>query len=644
MTWSVPDAWSPLSFERAPDPEVSIIIPVHNKHLYTFNCLRSLAGPALGRPCEVIVVDDGSHDDTPLMLERMRGIRTLRFERSRGFIDACNAGGGAARGERLVFLNNDTVVTAEWLDALLETYASFEGAGVVGAKLVYPDGRLQEAGGIVWRDGSAWNYGRGDDPERPEYNYAREVDYCSAACLLVDRRLFWQLGGFDPYYVPAYYEDVDLCFRARAAGFRVIYQPKASVVHWEGATAGTDTTLGVKRFQAVNRARFVARWEEALRAQREPGVDPNLSKERGIERRVLVVDDRMLMPDRDAGSARMWKLIEELQGLSSKVTFAAAGLARVEPYVGRLQRRGVEVLHAPFVVSLVDHLRDVGRQYDAVLLSRPDVGEAYVEAVRELCPRALLIYDSVDLYFVRERREAELLGDPALQVSAEARKRQELGLISRADVVLVVTPVDLDVVRKEVPGARVEIVSDIQDVRGSARPFPERHDLLFVGGFAHRPNVDAVQHFVERIFPLVRRELPGVRLHVVGSNATPEVYALAADDVLVDGYQEDLRPCLADCRVFVAPIRFGSGVRVKITLSLGHGLPVVATTQAIEGMPLRHEREVLVADTPEEFCGAVVRLYRDEALWSKLGANGAATVARLYSREAARATLRHVLG
>jgi glycosyltransferase involved in cell wall biosynthesis len=339
----------------------------------------------------------------------------------------------------------------------------------------------------------------------------------------------------------------------------------------------------------------------------------------------------------------MWKLIDILQGLSVKVTFAAAQLPRVEPYVSRLQRQGVEVLYAPFVASVIDHLRAAGPLYDLVLLSRPDVAGAYLDGVRLLCPRARVVYDSVDLYFVREAREAALSGDPALQAAADARKRQELGVMARADIVLAVTPVDRDIVRAAVPEARVEIVSDVQDVSEEPAPHRDRHDLLFLGGFMHRPNVDAVRYFVEEIFPLVRRRLPGVRLHVVGSHAPPEVFALAAADVLVAGYEEDVAPRFAAARVFVAPLRYGSGVKAKITRALSHGLPVVATPVAVEGMRLQHERELLVAEAPEDFAAAVARLYTDAALWTRLQWNGLQAIARLYSRQAARTTLQHVI-
>ena len=146
-----------------------------------------------------------------------------------------------ARGDYVLFLNNDTLVTAGWLDALVRCIEEAPHAGLVGAKLIYPDGRLQEAGGIVFADGSGWNYGRFDDPADPRYNFRREADYCSGAAILLRRDLFLQLGRFDARYAPAYYEDTDLAFAVRAAGKKVFYEPRAMVIHFEGITSGTDT-------------------------------------------------------------------------------------------------------------------------------------------------------------------------------------------------------------------------------------------------------------------------------------------------------------------------------------------------------------------------------------------------------------------
>ncbi|MBL0039463.1 MAG: glycosyltransferase family 2 protein [Xanthomonadales bacterium] len=231
---------SPIVLPRAASPRASIVIPVYNKWRYTEACLRSLAKETQRSGFEVIVVDDGSSDETWERLQQVEGITAHRNAENLGFVGSCNAGAALARGEYLVFLNNDTQVAPNWLDTLLDTFDQHPRVGTVGSQLVYPDGRLQEAGGIVFSDSSGWNYGRFGDPRDPACNFVREVDYCSGAAIAIPRALFEQRGGFDARYAPAYYEDTDLAFQVREAGLRVLYQPASTVFHFEGVSASTD--------------------------------------------------------------------------------------------------------------------------------------------------------------------------------------------------------------------------------------------------------------------------------------------------------------------------------------------------------------------------------------------------------------------
>lgn len=282
-------------------PRASVIVPVYNQLALTLACLRALADCGDATPFEVIVVDDGSSDETPARLPSIPGLRFHRNPANLGFIGACNAGAALARGEFLVFLNNDTTVQPGWLDALLSTFRTHPDTGLAGSKLVYPDGRLQEAGGIVFADGSGWNYGRFDDPAHPRYNFVREVDYCSGAAIALPAALFGELGGFDPHYAPAYYEDTDLAMRVRARGLKVRYQPASVVVHHEGATSGTDTGSGIKAYQVANQKKFLARWREVLAKDHLPAsAGAERASERGRRRQVLVLDACTPTPDRDS--------------------------------------------------------------------------------------------------------------------------------------------------------------------------------------------------------------------------------------------------------------------------------------------------------------------------------------------------------
>lgn len=264
--------------EALASPTTSIIIPSHNGIAYTEACLLSLR-ETLPKSFqgEIIVVDDASTDDTQERLNILRGqdnrLKVVKNTENVGFIASCNRGASFAVGEILLFLNNDTVLLPGWLPPLLRIFQDYPDAGAVGGKLLFPDGRLQEAGGIIFRDGSADHFGREAlEVDDPLFNYVREVDYCSGALLATRHWLFKEVGGFDTYYQPAYYEDVDYCFQVREKGYGVYYQPESVIVHFEGGTAGKDVSTGAKRFQLLNRAKFVERWSHRLsRHARAPG-------------------------------------------------------------------------------------------------------------------------------------------------------------------------------------------------------------------------------------------------------------------------------------------------------------------------------------------------------------------------------------
>lgn len=251
-----------------PSPEIvesSIIIPVFNKAEFTFQCLRSVVREVDLTKNEIIVIDNASSDETARMIVQFGNrVRVISNAENLGFVEACNAGAAAARGKYLVFLNNDTIVQTDWLSALVETIESDESIGLVGSMMIFPDGRIQEAGGIVWNDATTRQYGYGENPEDLRFNFLREVDYCSGASLLISKVFFEQIGGFDMRYAPAYYEDTDLCMTVRAANRQVVFQPRSRLVHFESVTAGRDLNTGFRRFQTVNHRKFFDKWKEVL--------------------------------------------------------------------------------------------------------------------------------------------------------------------------------------------------------------------------------------------------------------------------------------------------------------------------------------------------------------------------------------------
>ncbi len=637
---------SALRLPRPRAPRASIVVPVYNQLHYTLACLRALSDCGDSTAFEVIVVDDASSDASQRVLPSIPGLRYHRNPENLGFIGACNAGAELATGEFVVFLNNDTTVSPGWLDALLQTFDQHPDTGLAGSKLVYPDGRLQEAGGIVFADGSGWNYGRFEDPEHPRFNFVREVDYCSGASIALRRSLFLQLGGFDSHYAPAYYEDTDLAMRIRQAGLKVRYQPASTVVHHEGISSGTDLASGVKAYQVTNHKKFLARWRDELAAtHRPPGSDPEQASERGRRHRVLVLDACTPTPDRDSGSLRMLALMRAMRDEGCSVVFFPENRAHDGAYTQALQQLGVEAWWHPYLTDVPAWLARHGARFDLVVGSRHYVLSPVLPLLRTHAPGAHVVFDTVDLHHLREQREGEMSGDAGQLRKAARTRRTELGLIAQCDTTWVVSGAEQVLLAREMPSAKVDVVSNIHDVHGPGKPWAERRDLLFVGGYRHPPNVDAALWMARDIFPHVRAQLPDAVLHLVGADPPPELQALAAlPGITLHGFVPDLTDLLEGARVGVAPLRYGAGVKGKVNHSLAHGQPMVATLCAVEGMHLVDGVDVLVADEAQAFAAAVVRLYRDQALWETLAAGGLENTRRHFSPAAVRATLQALLG
>lgn len=632
----------PRLFERAAAvlltpsaaPTASIVICAYGQVALTLTCLESIAANPPAVAYEVVVVDDHSPDQTAHVLPHVRHLRVLHNDRNLGFLHSANRGAAAASGEHVVLLNNDTQVTAGWLDELVATADADPRVGIVGCRLVYPDRRLQEAGGIIWNSGYGWNYGRGDSPDLGQYGYRREVDYCSGAALLVRRAVWQSLHGFDPVFAPAYYEDTDLCFRARQQGWKVIYQPRATVFHIEGASHGTDLHAGGKSQQVHNHAVFVNRWSGQLpEQQNEDQAALVRARDRRPGPRVLVIDDRVPTPDEDSGSERMWHLLEVLDDLGCVVTFLPVdGLLR-QPWLDRLQQRGVEVLYGPG--DPAQQILAMGQSLRAVVLSRPANATRFLPLVRQLAPQAVVIYDTVDLHFVRLRREAQVSAEPGVERLAETMRALELALVSDVDVTLAVSPEEQMLLRDASPAADVIVVSNMHPSLPPAPGLQGRAGLLLVGNFQHPPNVDSARVMVADVLPLIREQRPDAVLKIVGSRMPPEILELSGPGVEVLGWLPDLTDVHNGARVMVAPLRYGAGVKGKVGDALRRGLPVVTSAIGAEGMGLVEGEHFLLADGPGQTAAAALRLLDDDVLWTRLSQRGAEHVAdRLTLRSA----------
>ena len=669
--------------------EASIIVPVWNKLDFTRRCVARIRETTPDHLYELVFVDNGSTDGTAEFLAGSGGldgnVTVITNATNLGFVEASNQGARVAKGRFLIFLNNDTEPQPGWMEALLEMAIADPGIGAIGSKLVYPDGRLQEAGGMIFQDASGWNFGRFDDPSKAEFNKACEVDYCSGAALLVRREAFERLGGFDRRYTPAYYEDTDLCFGIRSLGLRVMYCPGSTVAHFEGTTAGTDPGSGFKRFQAVNREKFAVKWRDALarqdpspavtgkrpeRADRArlstpapatviPAGPPTVLPERAPGAlHILVIDPFLPLYDVASGSLRLWRIVQLFRALGCRVTYIARNGTGQERYKKALEALGVVVYAADSEKIAQCGLASAAAPIDlARILSDPpcdlawisfyDMAEQYLPDIRRLSPGTRIVVDTVDVHFLREARQAELIEDcPAAQAAREQvriTQRRETAIYGQADLVVTVTEADADALRKEGLKVPIDVIPNIHSAIRATPGWKSRRDLVFVGNFNHLPNIDAILWFCREIMPRVQALVPQTKLTIVGPNPPAEVKALSSPAIVVQGWVAETAPYLDRARVSIAPLRVGAGMKGKIGEALSRGIPVVTTSIGAEGMGLQDGEHAMIANDADSFAEAVVRLYTDRALWQRVARSGREFVETHYGTKAALDMLRTLL-
>jgi GT2 family glycosyltransferase len=625
----------PLEIASSDNPLVSIIIPVYNQFAYTFNCLESLSvNLSSDLAYEIIIVNDASTDETLEQLAVLvTGIKVLTNAENSGFIRSCNYGASQAQGKYLYFLNNDTRILENCLESLIKLIANNPQVGAVGSKLIYANSKQQEAGGIIWNSADGWNYGRLDSPDEPEYNYVRPVDYCSGASLLVPTDLFKQLGGFCQDFIPAYYEDTDLCFAIREMGYQVLYQPQSNVIHYEGITSGTDLASGTKQYQVINQTKFREKWSKVLtkHLDNDPNNVPKAARRLQGTPTILVIDSYVPLYDRESGCVRLLNILKLLLNLGYSVIFFPDNGYPEQPYTSVLQQMGIEVIYGtPQRYNLEEKLLKYLPLVDGVWLCRPELCDKYMDLIR-LKTKVPIIYDTIDLHFLRLKRQKDYL-DPSYQNTSwswETYQKLELNYANQAEATVVVTE-DEKQVLSSLGVENVWVIPNIhEEIHSSEKvAFDQRSGLVFIGSYNHPPNIDAVKWLCLEIMPLVWASRPDITINLLGSNLKDEVKELANDKVIVTGYVPEVDPYFQQSRVFVAPLRFGAGMKGKIGQSLYLGLPTITTKIGAEGMGLIDHQDVLIADTAKEFAQAVLELYDNMNLWQKLADNSLETIKR----------------
>lgn len=614
----------------------SIVVPFFNNARYTFSCIASILRNTAREDYEIIIIDDASDEtDVTLLRDSVENVTWVTNEENLGYLKSCNKAADRARGDYLFLLNNDVLVQPDWLTELLTVLEGRPDVGCVGAKLVSPDGRLMEAGGITFSDGKCWNFGRGADPFDHDYCYSKAVDYVSGCTLGISTALWRSVGGYAEELAPAYYEDVDLAFKIRAVDLQVWCVPSAIVVHYEGVSYGNDEENGAKkRLMDSNRAKIIERWHQDLGHQSvaSPTVTQQelfLARDRSqSKRKILYVDHHLPAPDKDAGSGATLGILKSLLRLNAQVYFLPANYADY-PGGDALRAMGIEVLAGNGFNNddWVDWIKNYGGCIDTVFLSRPHIAPLFIADLREHTS-ARLVYVAHDLAFLRTMRQATILEDEALSQQAQHDELREIELLQQFDSRIFFSSHEVSLIESKLalPSTiYVPVFSYPSSIRHGfcAR---DREGLMFVGGFNHPPNLDGVMWFLNEVWPVFASEFDTPPpLYIVGSQM-PDVLLDLADSelglkLLPDASREALEEIYAKAKVAIAPLRFGAGVKGKVVEAMRYGVPVVTTTIGAEGID-NVNSAALVADDAILFASSLLDLYRSDELSDRMSDAG----------------------
>ena len=632
-----------LAVPASDAPKLSFILATRNKAHLTILSLESVLRFA-DVPYEVIVVDNGSTDSTLAMLDRFRGAKVIRNQTNVGFGPACMQAADIAAGEYFCFLNNDALLTSGAIAAVLNNF-EHEAVGAVGAKILLANGMLQEAGSIIWSDGSALGYGRGDDPQLHQYNFRRPVDYCSGVFLVTPARIFRQFGGFSAQFAPAYYEDTDYCMTLWRNGLSVVYEPLAQIQHYESASSGGNDQATA--MMAAHQITFKNKWAPELEQHYTP-IPANVVAARIAVNtralRIVYLDDRIPKRGLGAGFPRSNDVISALSRMGHHVVCSTSTFPVIGDGYEDLPRE-VEIFDGfRFRQKLVDEYMPSA---DVVWISRPHnlklLLREYPSVFRSR--KFGLVYDAEAIFSQRAHDRLELLGAPIAPPDPlePCGLDEELALAKLADAVVVVSDSDRQVMQDA--GVRaVYLVGHSISSTPTPSPHYERAGFLFVGSVhgSDNPNADSIREFCNTQWARIHCET-GAVLTIAGYGTELLADEIIGPTVQILGAQRDLRPLYDRARVFVVPTRYAAGMPFKAHEAAGYGVPMVVSPVIAHQMQWDNGIDYFAANDLDQMAEYCIRLYGDQQLWESLRANSLVRVKAELSPEAFSNSLRTVL-
>lgn len=616
----------------APLPEVSIIIPVCAYFDQTINCLKSLYDVFDNTSSEIIIIDDVSREVTGEAFTRFKNLRYITNEMELGFFASCNYAARFASGYLIVFLSNDSVVFSGWLDSLVETFKEQSNAGLVCSKLVSPEGRLLSAGGEICKDGTPKIIGSDDDPHKPQYNYLRKVDFCPKVCFCALAHIWRDCNGFEKSNSYGYSSEIDLANRIQRAGHEVLYQSASQVIHKGG---NVSVSMSTPKFykKIVKPSKHIDIIGDNNYSHNENFQTDFSFRNRFKTAKTLVIDVFTPKPDKDSGSIDTYNYLITLRNIGFEVSFISVMDSHIiDKYVVDLQKRGIECVYSPYLKSVDNFIKRNAKNYDLIFLFRAPYGGKYVDKVRQYAPHTKIVFNVVDLHFLREEREREIKKAEEFIIQEGVTQEMEIALMRKVDQTILVSDYEKGLIARIDNTIRTMVIPIPRVIPGRQSGFSKRKDIVFIGGFSHKPNIDAVLYFAQEIWPYIHLKLLDCKFLIIGSNVPEEIDSLnGVKNIKVVGHVPELSQIFSSIKLSVAPLRYGAGIKGKVITSLSYGVPCVVTSIAAEGGGFTNQKDIIICDYPEEFANQVVDVYNCKAIWEKLSKNGLEFVTKKHS-------------
>ncbi|WP_134699061.1 glycosyltransferase [Ammoniphilus sp. YIM 78166] len=637
----------PLCFPKFIQPKISIILTKGSTFKRMYYCIKSIIQKTCDISYEVVLINEG-----PLS-EKLRkyfpNIKIVEIPTKQGFLTLLNYVAGSALGDYVVFLASDSKVKENWLGHLFETMERDKQIGVIGPKLLDPNGKIWASGGVVWKNGKKTLYGKGDDKRNYQYNYLKEVDYLPSVCIMMRASILKHLRGGDSRFTSPAYEDMDLAFRCRQLGYKVVYEPTSEVIFYP-SDKDSISRRGKRVIRKRNRTEFVNKWRHILYSENfKKGKDVFWARDRSRNKKtVVVIDENGPKFDKQTVARSTFHYLNLFISMGMNVIFIGdnhwvnqVNYCRQEPYTTTLEKLGIQVLYGEWNESnLISWIKKHSRYIDYVYLCRPHIAKKYLNQFKKYTS-AKIIYNNCDLHYLREFRNYQVTKNPFLLKQADKWKGIEFEIIEKSDVIHVVSSFEQELLERYFPKKPIRhipvFIYDKQHTSRECSTFDNRSHIMFIGQFAHKPNADAVEWFCQSILPLVTKHAPGIKIYIIGANLTSNIKKLASENVIIEGQVSDskLEEFYKKCKLVVAPLRFGAGVKGKVIEAMYNGVPVITTSIGAEGLP-EIEEFLPIANCEENFASYILDVYYSRDKWEYITNKSYEYIQRFFSKDYAR--------